>query len=173
MGRSISFRCIRPFELRGKEPPDHAYVSSSPSKIPYGGFSPVRLQTGLQPLRPSPARRGFKRQTHMQPRPAGLYAAVHPPLCPVGPYGQVCGAYSQGVPVQRPLARQLVLLSRRVIAYYGLICASRSLPPLYALCSGPSLCGLLWAGFERVPNLLCLSFPPCRLPYPVGPERCF
>ena len=30
-------------------------VSSSPSKIPYGGFSPVRLQTGIRP-RPSPAR---------------------------------------------------------------------------------------------------------------------
>ena len=59
MGRSIGFRCIRPFELRGKEPPDPAYVSSSPSKIPYGGFSPVRLQTGLQPLRPSPAWRGL------------------------------------------------------------------------------------------------------------------
>jgi hypothetical protein len=29
-------------------------VSFSPSKIPYGGFSPVRLQTGIQ-LRPSPA----------------------------------------------------------------------------------------------------------------------
>jgi len=27
-------------------------VSSSPSKIPYGGFSPVRLQTGIPP-RPS------------------------------------------------------------------------------------------------------------------------
>jgi len=32
-------------------------VSSSPSKIPYGGFSPVRLQTGIPP-RPSPARSG-------------------------------------------------------------------------------------------------------------------
>ena len=30
-------------------------VSSSPSKIPYGGFSPVRLQTGIRP-RPSPTR---------------------------------------------------------------------------------------------------------------------
>ena len=25
---------------------------------------------------------------------------------------------------------------------------------------------------ERFPNLLCTSFPPCRLPYPVGPGRC-
>jgi hypothetical protein len=32
-------------------------VSSSPSKIPYGGFSPVRLQTGIPP-RPSPTRSG-------------------------------------------------------------------------------------------------------------------
>ena len=32
-------------------------VSSSPSKIPYGGFSPVRLQTGIRP-RPSPTRKG-------------------------------------------------------------------------------------------------------------------
>jgi hypothetical protein len=172
MGRSISFRCIRPFELRGKEPPDPAYVSSSPSKIPYG-FSPVRLQTGFQPLRSSPSGRGLSDRPAFPRAQAGLYAAVHPPPYPFGPCGHVCGADSQGVPVQRPLARQPVLLSRRVIAYYGLICASRSLPPLYALCSGPSPCGLLWAGFERVPNLLCLSFPPCRLPYPVGPERCF
>jgi hypothetical protein len=47
MFRLIGFRCIRPFELRGKEPPNPAHVSSSPSKIPYGGFSPVRLQTGF------------------------------------------------------------------------------------------------------------------------------
>jgi len=46
------FRCVRPFGLRGKWPPDHQHVSSSPSKIPYSGFSPVRLQTGIQ-LRPS------------------------------------------------------------------------------------------------------------------------
>jgi hypothetical protein len=35
-------------------------VSSSPSKIPYGGFSPVRLQTKIPP-RPSPARSGSNR----------------------------------------------------------------------------------------------------------------
>ena len=46
------FRCVRPFGLRGKWPPDHQHVSSSLSKIPYSGFSPVRLQTGIQP-RPS------------------------------------------------------------------------------------------------------------------------
>ena len=35
-------------------------VSSSPSKIPYGGFSPVRLQTGILP-RPSFAQSGLSR----------------------------------------------------------------------------------------------------------------
>ena len=62
--RSIGFRCIRPFELCGKEPSDRAYVSSSPSKIPYGGFSPVRLQTGYQPWRPSPAGRSAVSARH-------------------------------------------------------------------------------------------------------------
>jgi len=33
------------------------FVSSAPSKIPYGGFSPVRLQTRLTPRPPSPATR--------------------------------------------------------------------------------------------------------------------
>src|ERR1700716_1297252 len=32
------------------------FVSSAPSKIPYGGFSPVRLQTRLRPRPPSQAR---------------------------------------------------------------------------------------------------------------------
>src|SRR6266498_5865485 len=33
------------------------FVSSAPSKIPYGGFSPVRLQTRLTPRPPSRAYR--------------------------------------------------------------------------------------------------------------------
>jgi len=40
-------------------------VSSSPSKIPYGGFSPVRLQTGIPP-RPSSPRSG----SNQHPAPA-------------------------------------------------------------------------------------------------------
>jgi hypothetical protein len=40
-------------------------VSSSPSKIPYSGFSPVRLQTGIPP-RPSSARSG----SSLHPAPA-------------------------------------------------------------------------------------------------------
>jgi hypothetical protein len=48
MFRITSFRCIRPFGLRGKEQPIHAPVSPAPSKIPYGEFSPVRLQTSIR-----------------------------------------------------------------------------------------------------------------------------
>jgi len=40
--------------------------------------------------------------------------------------------------VQRPLAPQRVILSRRIIAYYGLIRASRSLPPTYSFAGGSS-----------------------------------
>jgi len=53
----------------------HSCVSSTPSKIPYGGFSPVRLQAGIQP-QPSP------RNTH------DLYAAKSPGVRPYGPFGQ-------------------------------------------------------------------------------------
>ena len=48
MFRIAGFRCIRPFGLRGKERPIHAPVSPAPSKIPYGGFSPVRHQTSIR-----------------------------------------------------------------------------------------------------------------------------
>jgi hypothetical protein len=41
----------------------HSCVSSSPSKIPYGGFSPVRLQTGCQP-QPSPQRAYMRPPVH-------------------------------------------------------------------------------------------------------------
>ena len=39
--------------------------------------------------------------------------------------------FPAGALVQRPLARHRVMLSRRVIAYYGLIRASRGLSPTY------------------------------------------
>src|SRR5580765_3573055 len=42
-------------------------VSSSPSEIPYGGFSPVRLQTGCQP-QPSPSRAYMRPRVHAPTR---------------------------------------------------------------------------------------------------------
>ncbi len=43
---TMSIKCLR-------RHPYNLYVSCSPSKIPYVGFSPVRLQTGIK-LQPSP-----------------------------------------------------------------------------------------------------------------------
>ncbi len=48
--------------------------SCSPSKIPYGGFSPVRLQTRVQPS-PSSARPELKRMTRIPSNQTGLYTA--------------------------------------------------------------------------------------------------
>ena len=49
--------------------------------------------------------------------------------------------------IQRPLARQRVMLSRRVIAYYGLIRVSESLPATYGFAAesaAPKEIGLRW-----------------------------
>jgi len=45
------------------------------------------------------------------------------------------------IPVQRPLALRRVILSRRVIAYYGLIRASDLLPSAYGFAGGSLPCG--------------------------------
>src|SRR4030043_45379 len=72
-----------------------------------------------------------------------------------------------GFSVQRPLARQRVMLSHRVFAYYGLMSPSRYLPPAYLFRPGGSLpYGLIETDTERVPTLLHVSFSPCRRPYP-------
>ena len=149
-------------------------VSSSLSKIPYGGFSPVRLRTGIQP-RPSSkmsslsARPAFTqtpwtytRLQSLSPKRAfirrGTFVQAELPL-----------SYRNN-PVQRSLAPRRVMLSRRLIAYYDLIRASLPLPPVYVLSSGSLPLGLLRAGNEKVPNLSCLSFPivPSSVPRRLG-----
>ena len=158
------FQCIRPFGLRGKWPPDHQHVSSSLSKIPYSGFSPVRLQTGFQP-RPSSTMPSLSARP-ASPRPCRTYTR----LKSLSPKRANCfrsrtcvqsGLSSSDAdhPVQRSLAPQRVMLSHRIFAYYHLMRASRPLPPVYGLSSGSLPYGLVWAGNEKVPNLSCLSFP--------------
>lgn len=73
-------------------------------------------------------------------------------------------------PVQRSLAPQRVMLSRRIIAYYDLIRASRLLPLVYVLSSRSLPDDLVRAGNEKVPNLSCLSFPivPSSVPRRLG-----
>jgi hypothetical protein len=130
-------------------------VSPSPSQIPYGGFSPVRLQTDCR-RRPSPwAPVGSMQST--SPGAAAFYAATAQALLARGPcgrpVGEPCGpigtnANDRGTSVQRPWARQRVRLSRRVHAYYGLIRASGSPGPVahHRLLAPEEL---LWAGRAR------------------------
>jgi hypothetical protein len=149
-------------------------VSSSLSKIPYGGFSPVRLQTGIQP-RPS------SNMSSLSARPA---CTQTPWICtglkslsPKRAFFRSRTCVQSGLPfsdadhpVQRSLAPQRVMLSRRIIAYYYLIRASLPLPPVYVLSSGSLPYGLVWAGNEKVPNLSRLSFPivPSSVPRRLG-----
>jgi hypothetical protein len=140
------------------------HVSSSPSKIPYVGFSPVRLQTGVPP-RPSLTQRGLSARPTYDRAPSA-YTWLKP-LTSKGEYlsrnrtivQAVLPSCSRSTPVQRPLAHQKVMLSSRVIAYYDLIRNSRPLPSTYGLYDGSLPDGLVWAGIERLPNLLRVSLP--------------
>ena len=129
-------------------------VFSPLSKIPYGGFSPVRLQTGRQ-----------SRLFAFSARAGTLIAAPKPPgrRKPFPPHNVGAVLHHGGMPVQRPLARHRVVLSRQVIAYYGLIRGSGLLPAAYSF-RRPGLC--LAAKAQRFPNLLCVSLDPCHRLYP-------
>jgi hypothetical protein len=148
-------------------------VSSSLSKIPYGGFSRVRLQTGsgIQPrpsrsdpgssARPASTRHRltYTRVQSLSPKRANCYRR--------GTCVQAALPSSDAnLPVQRSLAPRQVLLSRQITAYYDLIRASRSHRTIYGLFIRPSPDGLVWTGTEKVPNLSCLSMTTCRLLYP-------
>ena len=63
------------------------------------------------------------------------------------------------------------MLSHRVTAYYGLIRASGPLPPAYLLRPAGLLRGHAPEA-QRVPDLLYVSVPSCRLPYPGGLNGC-
>lgn len=92
------FRRVRPFGLRGKGPPDHQHVSSSPSKIPYDGFSPVRLQAG-SPLRPSASDAGLSARPACPSRSSTLYAA---PVLSAAPNGSARAAATHWSPRSGP-----------------------------------------------------------------------
>jgi hypothetical protein len=157
-------------------------VSLSLSKIPYGGFSPVRLQTEIQPP-PSSAR-------------PGLSAARMPPET------RLIGGYRPGFPPQRP-TEGLTVEEASALASSGTAAgrtdrfrpealgspAGYVVPPdLRLLWPHPSLSlssthlcirgwllqprGLPRAENERFPNLLLVSVPSCRPPYPGGPDGC-
>ena len=149
-------------------------VSSSLSKIPYGGFSPVRLQTGIQP-RPSSTMSSLSARPAFTPTP-WIYTrsksrSPKRALFRSGTCVQAELPFSYlNHPVQRSLAPLWVILSHWLFAYYDLIRASRRLPSVYVLSGGSSPYGLVWAASEKVPNLSCLSFPivPSSVPRRLG-----
>ena len=133
-----------------------ARVSLSPSKIPYGGFSPVRLQTGRQ-ARPSSTSSTRLIRASSQ----GLRS---------------CSPEGHNLPALRPLA----VPSRGPWLGNGFCCPTASsltmassapLAPSHRLMhSTMGLC--LTAGDERVPTFISVCLSACRLPYPGGPDGC-
>ena len=142
------------------------YVSSSPSKIPYVGFSPVRLQTGIQ-LEPSPDHQSLSTGPAYPPDTLTYIQSQSTFFSSVALPGMFSEDRLMDHPVQRPLAPRPVMLSGQISAYYGLIRNSRSHPSTYELYDGSWPYGLVWAGVERLPNLIRMSFP--FVP-PLGPR---
>ena len=133
------------------------FVSSVPSKIPYGGFSPVRLQTRCRDaifggaLAPSYRRVQPSSGIHPLWLSGYLDCSSHP---------NVPNAQS-GTPVQWPLAQPAVVLSASFVAYYGHIRASGCYHRFGFLCRR-------LRNSQKFPNLLRQGVLPCRRPYSGG-----
>ena len=128
-------------------------VSSAPSKIPYGGFSPVRLQAGCQ-RRPSPPRSGFDVTTVAFSSVRVLFRSrtcvrrhsrlLMPHTCPVA-----LGSAS-GYIVRQP---------HRLLWPHPSFCKP---PPVYCVYASGS------DDEQKFPNLLRQGLIPCRRPYSGG-----
>ena len=129
------------------------FVSSAPSKIPYGGFSPVRLQAGCQ-RRPSSPRADFDVSTVAFSSVRVLFRSrtcvrrhsrlLTPHTCPVA-----LGSAS-GYIVRRP---------------------HRLLWPHPSFCPPPPVSWYYASGSDdeqKFPNLLCQGLIPCRRLYSGG-----
>jgi hypothetical protein len=144
-----------------------ASVSSAPSKIPYGGFSPVRLQTGFFRRHLRRLRRLIDDQLHQ------CLPAPHSPIC-VGAVGCTSihsGPEALGFPANYVVPPE----SSLPMASSEPLCLSGQLINVFAARSLPWSARAALGSDQRVPNLSCTSVPPCRFPYPGGPggERLF
>ena len=160
-------------------------VSATPSKIPYGGFSPVRLQASFQT---NDLRDGCKRLSAVHIRaqiPLIRWLSVR-----TRTIRQVLRLLKYAVLAHEALpgllqSRATTLptstrsprgpwLTRRFCCPPGSSLTMASSEPLTG--NGPKTTWLrprkrLRASGQRVPNLLCLTFRSCRLPYHGGPKR--
>jgi hypothetical protein len=160
----------------------HTCVFPSPSKIPYGGFSPVRLQTENQPP-PSPTLPGLS-AARMHPE-TRLISGHRPGPQPLRPTEGLTVAVA-GAPAPSGTASSRT--SRFRPEALGSPAGYSVLPDHCLLWPHPSLSlssthlwfrrwllqprGLPRAENERFPNLLPGPVPSCRPPYPGGPDSC-
>ena len=139
------------------------FVSSAPSKIPYGGFSPVRLQTHLMPRPPSQAcrrpligrhcrylvsRRFIRSRSCDQsaPRTSDRDHESSGPWLPDRLYCPASSSLTMATSAPLPATRRLMDYSARLREQP----ASRRGSPIYS----------------------ASPFTPCRRPYPGGPRDC-
>ncbi len=122
-------------------------------------------------LRWTPPR--FKYEAYMHPEDANLYATKAENLCPCGPKGHDSGTryFQRSSPeaLDSPL-RYVVAMGHRLLWPHPRLSALT-----YALFSSSIVTlpyGLVWAGTERFPNLIHISFTSCHLPYPDDSSRC-
>ena len=131
------------------------FVSSAPSKIPYGGFSPVRLQMGCQPRPSLPLQlirghsgdlvceRLFRNRTFIRRHSQLLTPPAHP----------VALGSADGYSVRQPL---------RLLWPHPSFCIV--LPVLFLMADG------LYTT-QKVPTFICQSLITCRRPYSDGSRK--
>jgi len=153
------------------------YVPCSLSKIPYVGFSPVRLQTGIHPP-PSLRRPGLKREARMHHSRTNFETDTVQAPFPYGPvigqarFKRVSGARQRGLSSPEALgspAGYVVPSGHRLLRPHPRL----SVPPA-ALSSSSSRSlpyGLVWAGAESFPNLIRASVSAVPPSVPRRPER--
>ena len=128
------------------------FVSSAPSKIPHGGFSPVRLQAGCQ-KRPSSPRGDFDVSTVA--------------FSPVRVYFRSRTCVRRHSRLLTPHTRPVALGSA---SGYSVRQPHRLLWPHPSFCQPPPVC--LYADGsddeQKFPNLLCQGLIPCRRLYSGG-----
>jgi hypothetical protein len=157
-------------------------VFPSPSKIPYGGFSPVRLQTEIPPppsairrelsaARIPPANKPYKRPKSSHPDHAAHRRANRSRPSAPGPSGTITSNLGRFRPeaLGSP-AGYVVPPDRRLLWPHPSLSFSSTHLCIRGWLLQPR--GLPRAENERFPNLLPVSLPSCRPPYPGGPDGC-
>jgi hypothetical protein len=157
-------------------------VFPSPSEIPYGGFSPVRLQTEIQPpssaghaelsaARIPPTNEPYKRPKSRHPDHAAHQRANRSGPSAPGPSGTIPSSIRRFRPeaLGSP-AGYVVPPDHRLLWPHPSLSFSSTHLCIRGWLLQPR--GLPRAENERFPNLLPVSVPSCRPPYPGGPDGC-